>query len=62
MERAVFDTHGADSALNERSGQGVEILRPLTAQEADAGEVGPMFRVRFDDGFETDAFDDELNR
>lgn len=56
----IFDTHGADSSLNERTGQKVEILRPLTEKEADLFETGPMYRVRFPDGFESDAFEDEL--
>ena len=56
----IFDTHGADSSLNTRSGQKVEVLRPLTDKEADLFETGPMHRVRFPDGFESDAFEDEL--
>lgn len=57
----VFDTHGADSELNCRSGEVVDVLRPLTEQEADLFETGPMFHIRFvADGFETDAFEDEL--
>ena len=56
----IFNTHGADSQLNFRSGQVVEVLRPLTEKEADLPDVGPMFRVRFQDGFECDAFEDEL--
>lgn len=57
---AVFDTHGADSKLNRRSGQTVEILRPLTDGEADLFETGPMYVIRFSDGFETSAFADEI--
>ena len=56
-----FDTHGCDSELNSRSGAVVEVLRPLTEDEADLHETGPMFRIRFRDGFETDAFEDELD-
>lgn len=58
--KSVFDTHGKDSDLNSRSGQMVEVLRLLTAEEADLHETGPMYRVRFYDGTETDAFLDEL--
>lgn len=43
----------------ERSGQPVEIVRELTGDEVDV-EAGPMFRIRFSDGLEADAFDDEL--
>lgn len=60
MVRAIFDTHKGDSKLNPHSGQMVTVLRPLTRKEADLAETGPMFRVRFSDGFETDAFEDEL--
>ena len=56
----IFDTHGADSELNCRSGQIVDVIRPLTEKEADIEEVGPMFRIEFADGFQTDAFEDEL--
>ena len=58
--KSVFDTHGRDSGLNDRSGQMVEVLRLLTGEEADLHETGPMYRVRFDDGTETDAFLEEL--
>lgn len=44
----------------ERSGQEVQILRCLTDDEIDIGEVGPMYRIRFSDGLETDVFEDEL--
>lgn len=60
MTTAIFDTHGYDSKLNCRSGSTVAALRPLTEKEADLVETGPMFRIRFDDGYETDAFEDEL--
>lgn len=57
---ALFDTHGVDSQLNERSGSKALVVRPLTADEVDIADVGNMYRIRFDDGFETDAFEDEL--
>lgn len=56
----VFDTHGGDSGLNSRTGQKVVVLRELTEREADIADVGKMFRIRFEDGYETDAFADEL--
>jgi hypothetical protein len=46
--------------FSERSGEVVDVMRPLTADEVDLDEVGPMFRVRFADGVETDVFSDEL--
>jgi hypothetical protein len=56
--RLVFRYYGGGTEkLRERTGQTVEIIRPLT--EADP-EVGPMFRVRFPDGHENDAFGEEL--
>lgn len=55
-----FDSHGGDSELNCRTGQKVQLVRGLTPAEADLFDVGPMFRVRFEDGHETDAFLDEL--
>ena len=58
--KAIFDTHGNDSELNYRSGQEVKIIRILTEAECDIDEVGNMYRVRFNDGMETDAFEDEL--
>ena len=44
----------------ERSGNPVQVLRPLDADEHNSAEVGDMFRVRFSDGVEADAFADEL--
>jgi hypothetical protein len=44
-----------------RSGQSVEIVRRIPANEFDEAEVGPMYRVRFSDGVETDAFEEELS-
>ncbi len=36
------------------------VLRPLTDEEADLFETGPMYQVRFSDGTETSTFIDEL--
>ncbi len=36
------------------------VLGPLTEQEADIDEVGPMFKILLEDGSEQDAFEDEL--
>lgn len=57
----VFDTHGGDSELNKYSGQKVEVIRPLTSDEADLDEVGMMYKVRLPDGTIIDAFEDELD-
>lgn len=47
--------------LAKRTGQSVTIIRLLTAAEADLDETGPMYRVRFEDGYEDDVFSDELS-
>lgn len=56
-----FDTHGMDSFWKSRDGSTCTIVRPITSQEADIEDVGNMYRVRFNDGVETDAFEDELS-
>jgi hypothetical protein len=49
-----------DTSYRDRSGTPVAIVRPLNDEEHDRDEVGDMFRVRFSDGAEADAFVDEL--
>lgn len=56
-----FDTHGTDSDFKKYDGMECEVLRPLTAEEADIEEVGQMYRVRLSNGVEVDAFEDELS-
>lgn len=46
--------------LMQYNGQDFEILRELTEDEADVDEVGRMFKIKFQDGFITDAFEDEV--
>lgn len=58
MNKSVFVSCG-DREWNGRTGETAEILHRLTADKVD-DEVGPMFRIRFADGVETDAFLDEL--
>ena len=48
------------NAARRLCGQEVEVLRELTDMECDKEEVGNMYRIRFADGFITDAFEDEL--
>ena len=57
---AIFDTHGSDSTWCERDGEACKVLRHLTDKEADLFYVGMMYRVRFSDGVEVDAFEYEL--
>lgn len=59
--KKVFNTHGGDTQLNDRTGQTVTVIRPLTGEEADIADVGRMFKVRFEDGYVTDVFEDELS-
>ena len=59
--RVIFDTHGGDSELNYRSGEEVTVIRELSEKEVDINDVGRMFHVRFNDGYEIDAFEDELS-
>lgn len=56
----TYDSHGADSQLNCRTGQAVALIRSLTEAEADLMETGPMYQVRFPDGYETAVFEDEI--
>ncbi len=56
----VFDSHGKSSKLNARTGQTVEVLWAWVTDEADADNVSDSFHIRFEDGFETDAYADEL--
>ncbi|MFA9446768.1 hypothetical protein [Egicoccus sp. AB-alg6-2] len=47
----------------ERAGQLVTVVEEIKADQdpdADADDVATLFRVRFEDGIETEAFEDEL--
>ena len=50
-----------DSELKKYNGTEVEVIRPLTEDEADIFDVGNMYKIRFNDGYERDAFEDELS-
>lgn len=52
--------YSLDSNLKERNFSEVRILRELTADETDTDDVGTMYKIKFNDGFITDAYDDEL--
>lgn len=62
---ALFIRYAPDTDIEHEllahSGQRCVVMRPLTEEEADISDVGPMYRVRFEDGFEADAYDDELS-
>lgn len=57
----VFNSHGADSQLKKYDNCICDVQRELTKEEADIKDIGKMYHVRFPDGYETDAFEDELN-
>jgi hypothetical protein len=63
MKTMIFRSTSRDNGApghRDRSGSIVEVVRPLDASEHDNEEVGDMFRIRFNDGTEADAFADEL--
>lgn len=57
--KKIFNT--TDSELKKYNGTEVEVIRALTEDEADIADVGNMYKVRFYDGYERDAFEDELS-
>lgn len=59
-KKYIFNT--TDTELTKYNGKEVEIIRPLTEDEADIGDVGNMYKVRFSDGYERDVFEDELSK
>ena len=57
--RYIFNT--TDTELVKYNGTEVEVIRPLTDAECDIKDVGNMYKIRFRDGYERDAFEDELS-
>ena len=57
-KKYAFKTTQSD--LTKYNNTEAEVLRSLTNKEADIFEVGNMYHIRFNDGYETDAFEDEL--
>lgn len=57
--KKIFNT--TDSELKKYNGTEVEVIRPLMEKECDIEDVGNMYKVRFYDGYERDAFEDELS-
>lgn len=49
-----------DSSLVQYNNTVVEVLGELDESEYDKADVGPMFNIRFQDGKEAEAFEDEL--
>ena len=58
--RCIFNT--TDTELVKYNGTEVEVIRPLTNKECDIEDVGNMYKIRFYDGYERDAFEDELSK
>lgn len=58
--RYVNDPTTAEKELHSRSGQTVEVLHPIDPDSYDSAEVGTMYAIRFSDGYESEAFEDEL--
>ena len=57
--KCIFNTM-PDTEFWKYNNTEVYIIRPLTEKECDIEDVGNMYRVRFYDGYERDAFEDEL--
>jgi hypothetical protein len=58
MTKKPFET--TQSNLLKYNGQDFKVLRQLDETEADISDVGNMFEIQFNDGFITDAFEDEI--
>ena len=56
-----YDMNNSEVELHEHAGQVPVSVEPLDPREYDEAEGGPMFKIRFEDGFETYAFADELS-
>ena len=61
-QKYLFTT--TDTELTKYNGTEVEIIRPLTREEADIDDacVGNMYKGKFEDGHERDIFEYELSR
>lgn len=60
----TFHTNGGDSTLAHRDGQKFTLLGRTPDGEYDRvePEAGSLWKIRFEDGFETSAFGDEIAR
>lgn len=50
-----------DTELSKYNGTKVSAIRVLTCDECDIEDVGNMYKVKFEDGYERDVFEDELS-
>lgn len=62
IENGKYTFNTTETELLKYNGTEVEVIRPLTEDEADITDVGNMYKVRFGDGYEGDVFGDELSR
>ncbi len=66
MDEAIFRSQSvSDGApgFRERSGEAVTILAEIREDDPEVAtddDVGRIYRIRFSDGTETEAFEDEL--
>lgn len=58
-KKYVFNTN--DLELKKYNGGKVNVVRNLTKDECDIEDVGNMYKVQFEDGYERDVFEDELS-
>lgn len=56
----MFNSHGTDRELKKYDACLCEIQGELSEDAVDIDDVGKMYHVKFADGYETDAFEDEL--
>jgi hypothetical protein len=67
MTQATFRPASATDgppSYRERAGETVTVIDEVGVEadpDAESEDVAPMFRVRFEDGVETEAFADELD-
>lgn len=50
-----------DTELLKYNGTKVNVISALTGSECDIEDVGNMYKVKFEDGYERDVFEDELS-
>jgi hypothetical protein len=58
--KMIFDCDGSDSEMKKYDDMPCVVLHRLNSKDYDEVEVGTMYRVRFNDGKESDVFRDEL--
>lgn len=59
-KKYIFNT--TDTEFTKYNGTEVEVIRPLTDKECDIADIGNMYKIKFDDGYVGNAFEDELSQ